>query len=98
MLCDPLVSPADRTRRIDQEGHDIHIGKLCQGDLVELLAEGILRLVEARGIDDDELAAGAVDDSTHALPRRLGDRRGDSDLLAHAGIEKRRLADRRPAD
>ena len=48
--------------------------------------------MDARGIDKDQLVAGAVNHSAHTATGRLGHRGGDGDLLAVAGVEQRGLA------
>ena len=48
--------------------------------------------MEAGGVDDDDLAIIPVDNRSHATTRRLGDRRGDRDLFAKAGVEQGRLS------
>ena len=48
--------------------------------------------MNTRGIDEDQLVAGAIDHGTHATAGRLRHRRGDGDLLAVAGVEQRGLA------
>ena len=91
-LGNPGVSPADGLGGIDQKRDDVHVVELKQGALVKLGAQAVLGLVDARGIDKDQLVAGAIDDGTHATAGRLGHRRGDGDLLAVAGVEQRGLA------
>ena len=91
-LGDPSVPPADGLGGIDQKRDDVHVVELKQSALVNLGAQAVLGLVDARGIDKDQLVAGAVDDGAHAAARGLGHRRGDGDLLAVAGVEQRGLA------
>ena len=94
MACDPGVTPADGLGGVDEEGDAVDVGELAQGGAVELLAKGVLGLVEARGVDDDELRVGGVDDGAHAAARRLRDGARDGDLLTHTGVEQRGLAHR----
>ena len=91
-LGNPGVSPADRFGGINQKRDNIDIVQLEQRALVELGAQAVLGLVDTRGIDKDQLVAGAVDDGAHAAAGRLGHRRGDGDLFAIAGVEQRGLA------
>ena len=48
--------------------------------------------MDAGRVYDDQLAVLAVDHGAQAAARGLGDRRGDGDLLAVAGVEQRGLA------
>ena len=73
MLCDPGVSPADGLGGVDQKCHDVHVANLGKRALVELGAKRVLRLVQARCIDDDDLAALAIDHGPHAATRSLRD-------------------------
>ena len=91
-LGNPGVSPADRFGGINQKRDNIDIVQLEQRALVELGSQAVLGLMNTRGIDKDQLVAGAVDDGAHAAAGRLGHRRGDGDLFAIAGIKQRRLA------
>ena len=91
-LGNPGVSPADRFGGINQKSDDINIVQLEQRALVELGSQTVLRLMNTRGIDKDQLVAGTVDDGAHAAAGRLGHRRGDGDLFAIAGIKQRGLA------
>ena len=89
VLGDPLVARADRLGGVDEKRDDVGIGKLAQGGAVELAPEGVLRFVQARRVDDDQLRGRRVDDGAHATARGLGNGTRDGDLLAHAGIEER---------
>ena len=91
-LGDPGVSPADGLGGIDQKRDDVHVVELKQGALVKLGAQAVLGLVNTRGIDEDQLVAGAIDHGAHTATSRLRHRRGDGDLLAVAGVEQRGLA------
>ena len=88
-LGNPGVSPADRFGGINQKRDNIDIVQLEQRALVELGPKTVLGLVDTRGIDKDQLVAGAVNDGAHAAAGRLGHRRGDGDLFAIAGVEQR---------
>ena len=65
---------------------------------VQLLAQGVVRLVQARRVHDDHLEAGAREHGAEPVPRGLHRVGGDGDLLAHDGVQKRRLARVRAAD
>ena len=91
-LGNPGVPPADGLGGINQKRDDIDIVQLEQRTLVELGTQAVLRLMNTRGIDKDQLVAGTVDDGAHAAASRLGHRRGDGDLFAIAGVEQRGLA------
>ena len=88
----PLVAATDGLRGVDEQRHDVHVGELGQGALVELAAERVLGLVQARRVDEYDLAPLAVEDAAHAPPRGLRHGRGNGHLLAQAGVEQRRLA------
>ena len=90
-LGNPGVSPADRLGGINQKRDNIDIVQLEQRTLIELGPQAVLRLVNTRSIDKDQLVAGTVDDGAHAAAGRLGHRRGDGDLFAIAGVEQRGL-------
>ena len=92
MRANPLVTSADGLGAINKHRHHVNIGELAQGGAVQLLAKGILRLVEARGIHYHNLAIRHVDNGTKTLARGLRDGAGDGEPLAHAGIEQRGLA------
>ena len=91
-LGNPCVSPADGLGCIDQKRDDVNVVELEQRTLVELGTQTVLGLVNTRGVNKDQLVAGAVDDGAHAAASRLRHRRGDGDLLAVAGVEQRGLA------
>ena len=57
-----------------------------------------MRLVQPRRVHDDHLEAGAREDGAEPVPRGLHRVGGDGDLLAHDGVQKRRLARVRAAD
>ncbi len=65
---------------------------------VESLAEQGAWLVEARGVDEDQLAVFAGDDTAHRVARGLRLRRGDGDLLPDQRVRERGLACVRAAD
>ena len=88
----PGVARANRLGGVNEEGHHVGVGELGQRGLVELTSQGVLGLVEARRVDDDELARLGVDDGAHATARGLGDGARDGDLLAHAGVHEGGLA------
>ena len=88
-LGNPGIATADGRARVDHEGDDVHVRKFAQGALVELAAQAVLGLVDAGRVHDDQLAVLAVDNGAQAAARGLGDRRGDGDLLAVAGVEQR---------
>ena len=90
-LGNPGVSPADGLGGINQKRDDIDIVQLEQRALVELGAQTVFGLMNTRGIDKDQLVAGAVNHGAHAAAGRLGHRRGNGDLFAIAGVEQRGL-------
>ena len=85
----PLVPSPDGLGGVNQERDHISVSKLSEGRLVELGAQGVLWLVEARGVNDDELRVVGVDDGAHATPRGLRYGARDGNLLTHAGVEQR---------
>ena len=94
----PGVTRANRLGRVDEKGNHVSIGELGQGSLVELLAKAVLGLVETRRVDDNELRVGRVHHGTQTLARGLRHGARDGNLLAHAGVDQRRLAHVGPAD
>lgn len=87
----PFVAAPDGLGRIDEHGHDVHILQSLDGARVQLLAEGVLRLVQTGCVHDDHLHVVGGVHGTEAVARRLGRVRCDGDLLAHDGVKKRRL-------
>ena len=90
-LGNPGVSPADGLGGINQKRDDVNVVELEQGTFVELGTQTVLGLMDTRGIDKDQLVAGAVNHGAHATASRLGHRRGNGDLFAIAGVEQRGL-------
>ena len=88
----PLVTGAHGLGGVHEHGHDVDVGELSEGGAVELLAQGVLGLVKARRVHDDDLARRRVHDGAQALARGLGHGARDGDALAARGVEQRRLA------
>lgn len=96
----PLVARTDRLRRVHEEGDHVHVLERLERRRVQLLAEGVMRLVQARRVHEDELEALAREHRAKAMARSLRRVRRDGDLLAHNGVDQRGLAPRsgaRPA-
>ena len=83
---------------VDHHGNDVDVLQAFERGLVELLSEGVVGLMDARRVDEDELEIVARQDGAEAVTGRLGGRGGDGDLLAHDGVQKRRLARVRTSD
>ena len=94
----PGIARANGLGRVDEKGNHVSIGELGQRSLVELLAEAVLGLVEARRVDDNELRVGRVHHGAKALARGLRHGARDGHLLPHARVDQRRLANVGPAD
>ena len=83
----PLVTGTHGLGGVHEHGHDIDVGELSEGGAVELLAQGVLGLVKARRVHDDDLARRRVHDGAQALARGLGHGARDGDALAARGVE-----------
>ena len=94
----PLVARAHGLGDVNKHRNHVDVRELGERGTVELLAEGVLGLVETRRVDDDDLAAGRVHHGPHALARGLRHGRGDGEALAAAGVEQRGLTGVGPAD
>ena len=75
-----------------QKPDDVDLGQRRAHDVVEPLAEQRARLVQPRGVDQDQLGVVAVDDAADGVPRRLRPVGRDRDLLADQRVGQRRLA------
>src|SRR5690606_7773269 len=97
-LVDEAVARPDLLigRHAERDEVDVPQGRLDQG--VEALAEQRARPVHTRRVDDDELAAGAVNDATNGASSGLRFRACDGNLLADERVRERRFADVRAAD
>ena len=89
MTGNPLIPRANRLRCIDEKRHDIDIRQRLQGRLVELGTQGILRLVDARRVDDDHLHVIGIVHCAEAVTRGLGRTRCDGEFGAHDMVEQR---------
>ena len=98
LLGNPSIATAKRLGGIQSKAHDVNIVEFGQGTAIELGAQTILRLMNARGIDKDKLTAGAIDDGAHATASRLSNRRSDGDLLTIARVHQGRFTRVRTAD
>ena len=92
MASHPGVAGTDGLGRVDEKCDHIRVRELGKGRLVELLAKAVLWLVEARRVDDHELRVGGVHNRTQTLAGGLRHGTRDGDLLAHTGVDQRRLA------
>ena len=81
-----------------EQKHDIHVCRRTVCDLHHIRAELILRLMDTRGIEENELCFVLGEDTrdTGSGGLRLG--RYDGDMLAEKCIEKRGFTDVRSAD
>ena len=73
-LCNPCVAAADGLRRVNEEAQHINVSELGERAFVELASQGVMRLMEARGINEDDLDPLAPDHPAHTAPRSLGNR------------------------
>ena len=89
MAGNPLIPRANRLRCIDEKRHDINISQRLQGRLIELGTQGVLRLVDARRVDDDHLHVIGIVYCAEAMARGLGRTRCDGEFGAHDMVEQR---------
>ena len=95
---DVLVARPDLLVGRHAETDDVDLGQRRAYDVVEPLAEQGARLVQPRGVDQDQLGVLAVHDAAYGVPGGLRPVGGDGDLLPHQGVGQRRLAGVGPAD
>ena len=74
------------------EADHVDLGPGGAHDVVEPLAEQRARLVQAGGVDQDELRVRAVHDAAHGVPGRLRPVGGDRHLLADQSVREGGLA------
>ncbi len=93
-----LVFPGEAPGLHEQQGQiDIAHNGPCRA--IEVAVEGTLpALVDARRIDEDDLAAGRGLDSQDGVARSLGLVGGDGQLHAEDAVQQGRFADVGPAD
>ena len=82
----------------DAQPDDVDLGQGLAHDVVEPLAEQGARPVQPRGVDQDQLGVGPVDDPADRVPGRLRLSRRDRDLVADERVGERRLAGVGPSD
>ena len=84
--------------RLDHEKHDVDRLEAALHAAVHRAIERIHMLVlEARRIDENQLAAAGRQNPRDAVPGRLGAAGSDADLLSDDMVEQGGLADIRPA-
>jgi hypothetical protein len=94
---DEGVAGAHRLVGGDAEDDHVDVGQGVADDVVEPAAEQAARLVQARGVDEDQLPVGPVDDAAEGVPGGLRAVADDADLLADQRIGQGGLARVRPA-
>ena len=92
------VAGPDRVAGGQADADDVDLGPGRLDQVVQPLAQQRARLVQARGVDQDQLAVGAVDDAAHGVTGGLRPGRRDRDLLADQRVGQGRLARVGPAD
>ena len=95
---DPPVPRPDLLVRRNAEADDIDVAQHLLHEVVQALTEQRARLVDSRGVHDDELPLRAVDDAADSATRRLRLLARDRDLLADEGVRERRFPDVGAAD
>ena len=94
----PAIAAADGLRGVDHHARDVDVGQAHERAAVELLAERVVRLVQAGRVDEHDLGVLGVDDRAQPVARRLRLVRDDRDLRSHERVDERRLAGVRAAD
>jgi hypothetical protein len=77
---------------VDHEHDHVHLAKRHRGRIHHALVHAVRRLVDARGVDEHDLAGGARADAENPVPRGLGLVGDDRDLLADEPVEERGFA------
>ena len=95
---DELVAAADRDVRRHAEADHVDLGPGLPDHVVEPAAEQRARLVQARGVDHDQLRVRAVQDAPDGVPGGLRPAGRDRDLGADQRVGERRLAGVGPPD
>ena len=68
----PLVAGAKGLAGVHQKRHHVHVFQTLKRAAVELLAQGVMRLVDARGVHQHHLQVVAVEDGAQAMAGGLG--------------------------
>ena len=79
-------------RGIGQEEHHVGLAQAFQGDPYHLPVEQFPGLVQARGIEHDDLVVRPGDDTQDPVAGGLGPGSDDGDLLAQVAVEQGRFA------
>ena len=95
---DKPVAAAEFRRAIDHKQNRIHRVNGDLGVLHQHLPQAVVGLVDAGGIDKDDLGLGRSEDAAQAVAGGLGSGGGDGDFLADEGVHQRRFADIGPTD
>ena len=98
VLAHPAVSASHGLRRVHEHSDHVDVLECLQGAAVELLAQRVLRLVQARCVDEDHLRVIAIYHGAEPMPCGLGRVARDRDLRAHQGVCECGLARVGPPD
>ena len=80
------LRPADVGDRLHQQKHRVHVGHALLDHLHHVVPQAGAGLVQAGGVQEDELAALPVHHRADAVAGGLGLVGDDGDLLAHQGV------------
>ncbi len=92
------IAAAARFAGVHDHGHDVHFPQRVERGIDHPDVQPMERLVDAGGVQVDDLAGGTLADPDDPVPRRLRLVRDDRELLADEAVEQRRLAGVGPAD